>query len=103
MTLETIAQRQRDFFETGATLDVAFRRDALRRLHKTILDCEPKINAALQADLNKSPTETFMCETGMTLSELSFVEKHLGRWAKDRRVLTPMAQFHARSFTVPQP
>ena len=103
MTLETIAQRQRDFFETGATLDLAFRRDALRRLHKTILDCEPKINAALQADLNKSPTETFMCETGMTLSELSFVEKHLGRWAKDRRVLTPMAQFHARSFTVPQP
>ena len=44
-----------------------------------------------------------MCEVGMTLSELSYVRKHLGRWAKDTHVLTPLAQFHAKSYKVHQP
>ena len=39
----------------------------------------------------------------MTLAELSYVEKHLGRWMKDRRVLTPLAQFHAKSFVAHDP
>ena len=44
-----------------------------------------------------------MCEVGMTLSELRFMRSHMGRWARRRRVLTPLAQFHARSFTVRDP
>ena len=44
-----------------------------------------------------------MCEVGLTLSELSFVEKRLARWMGDRNHLTPLAQFPARSFTVQEP
>ena len=39
----------------------------------------------------------------MTLAELSYVDRHLGRWMRDRRVLTPLAQFHAKSFTAADP
>jgi len=39
----------------------------------------------------------------MTLAELSFVERRLSRWAAKHPVLTPLAQFHARSFTVANP
>lgn len=64
---------------------------------------ERQINAALQSDLGKSATETYMCETGMTLSELSYMRRHLRRFAKDRHVLTPLAQFPSDSFVVREP
>ena len=101
--IEQTVARQRQFFMEGKTLPLSYRRDALARLRQAILAHEADINAALRADLNKSPAEGYMCEIGMTLSELSFVQKHLHSWAKDRRVRTPLAQFHSKSFTVKQP
>lgn len=44
-----------------------------------------------------------MCETGMVLSELSYMIAHLRGYARERRVLTPLAQFHAKSYTSPEP
>ncbi len=94
---------QKAFFESGATRDYRFRIDALSRLQKAILDREDEICSALSADLNKSPFETYMCETGMVLSEISYAKKHLRRWMKKKRVRTPMAQFFSRSFTMHEP
>ena len=42
-----------------------------------------------------------MCENGLVLEEIRFHLKHLRRWMKERRVPTPLAQFHARSFVSP--
>ena len=39
----------------------------------------------------------------MTLSELSYTLSHVDRWARRHSVLTPLAHFHARSFTVRDP
>ena len=103
MNIESTVAAQRAYFAKGETLDVAFRKDALRRLRKTILSHEAQINAALQQDLGKSPSESYMCEVGMTLSELSYTLSHVDRWARRHSVLTPLAQFHARSFTVHNP
>ena len=103
MNIEQIVSAQRAYFAKGETLDLSFRRSALTRLKAAILAHENDINAALRADLNKSASETYMCETGMTLAELSYVLAHMNRWAKPCRVLTPLAQFHARSFTVKNP
>ena len=103
MSIESTVAAQRAYFLKGETLDVAFRKDALRRLRETILSHEAQINAALQQDLGKSPSESYMCEVGMTLSELSYTLAHVGRWARRHSVLTPLAQFHARSFTVHNP
>ena len=44
-----------------------------------------------------------MCETGLVLSELTYMEKHLNRLMRARRAKTPLAQFPARSFVVPEP
>ena len=103
MNIESTVAAQRAYFAQGETLDVAFRKDALRRLRETILSHEAQINAALQQDLGKSPSESYMCEVGMTLSELSYTLGHVDRWASRQSVLTPLAQFHARSFTVHNP
>ena len=37
----------------------------------------------MKQDLNKSETESYMCETGMVLEELSYHIKHVAKWAKE--------------------
>ncbi len=103
MNIASIVARQRSFFESGATRSLAFRMDALRKLQKAIQENESLINAAMKADLNKSPFETYMTETGMVLDELRFHLKYLPRWVKARTVKTPITQFHAKSFISPEP
>ena len=103
MDIQDLVRAQHSHFRTGATLPLSARRAALEALGRAIQDRERDISAALAADLNKSPAESYMCEIGMTLSELSYVKKRLGRWARNRRVPTPLSQFPAKSFTVCDP
>ena len=76
---------------------------ALKRLREAILANEAEINAALKADLGKSGFESYMCEVGLTCSEISYMLRHVRRFAAERRVPTPLAQFHARSYVKPSP
>ncbi len=101
--IQTIVQRQRDYFASGATKPVERRLEMLRRLEETIRLREDDINAALKADLNKPPMESYMTETGMVLSEIAFLRKHAAAWARPTHVPTPMAQFPARSFILKEP
>ncbi len=103
MQIENIVQKQRAFFGTGKTIPLSYRKIALRRLERAIKDHERDIYAALKADLNKSETESYMCEIGMTLAELSYMLKHMNTWAAKSYKLTPLAQFSASSFTVKEP
>ena len=98
-----LVRLQKAYFAQGQTLDMAFRRDALIRLRDAIHLHEEDINAALQADLGKSASETYMCETGMTLSELNDMLRHMGSYARRHYVPTPLGQFSASSFTVKNP
>ena len=106
MTNEQIAaivQSQRKFFESGATLPVAYRIDALKKLRKALMDNEDAIARALQEDLGKSSTEGFMCETGLVISEISYLLRHIRSFAKEQTVPTPIVQFHSRSYKKPSP
>ena len=44
-----------------------------------------------------------MCETGLVLSELTYMLKHTRKFSKERTVRTPLAQFHSRSYQKPSP
>lgn len=103
MNIAELVQRQKAFFQTRQTFDVEYRLRMLKKLKEAIRKYEPEIHNALKADLGKSETEAYMCETGMTLSELSYQLKHLKHWAKNRRHPTGLANFHAKSFTVQEP
>lgn len=94
---------QRKFFRTGATLPAGARLKALLKLKACILKYESEIHTALKKDLGKSELESYMCETGMTLSELSYMIKHIFSFTKEKSVRTPLAQFHARSYKKPSP
>ena len=101
--IKDIVTRQRKYFQTGATLPVSSRLTALQKLYRAISGHEAEIHDALKKDLGKSGFESYMCETGMVLEEISYMLKHTPKFAREQRVRTPLAQFHSRSYKKPSP
>lgn len=103
MNIQEIVANQRAYFGKGETKSPAFRLNALKKLKAAIVKNESKLNEALKTDLNKSGFESYMTEVGLTLSELSFAIRRLNSWVKPGKSATPLAQFHAKSFVMPEP
>lgn len=88
---------QRDFFDSGATRSISFRKEQLLLLKKAIIAHEQDIESALHQDLRKSDFEAFGTETGMVIKEIDHVVSRLHRWASPERVSTPLMFFPATS------
>ena len=101
--IQQILEKQKAWYLSGATLDVEGRIEALKRLKACILKYEDAIHEALLKDLGKSNFESYMCETGMVLSEITYMLKHIRSFSREKTVWTPLAQFHSRSFQKPSP
>ena len=101
--INEILSSQREYFASGETRDIRFRKNALRTLYSGIKAHEREILDALHSDLGKSDFESIMCEIGMTLSEISHMLKNIDKFSKRQRVRTPVAQFAARSFVITEP
>lgn len=103
MEISHIVKKQRQYFDSGATRDVEFRIAALKKLRQAIRAREGQLCDAMRADLGKSASEAYMCEVGLTLSELSYQIRHLRKWARPKRRGTDLTNFHGRSFSVREP
>lgn len=101
--IRQIVENQRTYFYTGATLPLSHRIEALKKIQSYILTHEAEIGKAIRKDLGKSDFESYMCETGLVLSEITYILKHIRSFAKEKNVLTPLTQFHSRSFKKPSP
>ena len=101
--IHDIVDRQRKYFQTGATLSADMRIAGLRRLYTVVSQRETEIREALKKDLGKSGFESYMCETGMVLEEISYMLKHIRSFSREKRRRTPLAQFHSRSYQKPSP
>jgi aldehyde dehydrogenase (NAD+) len=99
----SLLQKQADFFKTGFTLDLSFRKKQLTVLYNAIKSNEKKIHAALSADLKKPEFEAYATETGFTLNEIRFLKKKLHTWIKPKRVRTPLIHFKGKSIIYPEP
>jgi len=95
--MENILKKQQEFFKSGKTLPIKSRLENLKKLQKVIKSREEEICAALHSDLGKSRTEAYMCEVGLTISEISYFLKNLKKFAKDKIVPTPITNFHSKS------
>ena len=101
--IKTLVEKQRAYFFAEKTKSIKKRLAALEKLEQAIRAKEKEIHKALKKDLNKADMESYMSETGMTYAELSYVKKHLKKWALPHTVRTPIAQVHAKSFSYPEP
>ena len=103
MTTEQILKLQKNFFDEGNTLPYAVRKCYLIQLRKAVVLHEEEIYTALNQDLGKSRTESYMCEIGLVLSDLKYQIKHLKSFMKKKRKRTPLAQFKSKSYIQPSP
>lgn len=101
--IKDILQQQNHFFSNGKTIPAEFRLKQLESLKEAMIRHEADLAAALKEDLGKSRMESYMCEIGLTLSELTWMQKHLRSLMRSKRVSTPAAQFAAKSFRSPSP
>lgn len=101
--INSLLEKQRAYYKSGATISVAFRIQQLKRMYTTIKKYELEIADALKLDLGKSYYEGFMCEIGLVLSEISYMLRHIKHFAKRKTVHTPLAQFASHSFKQPVP
>lgn len=106
MTNEQIASlldKQREYYKSGVTVPVNFRIEQLKKLYAAIKKYENEILQALHTDLGKSDYESFMCEIGLVLSEITYMIRHTKKFAKRKTVFTPITNFHAHCFKQPVP
>lgn len=101
--IEDVVKQQRAFFERKETFDVNYRIRYLKKLKETILEYQQDIYQALKEDLGKSVSESYMCEVGLTLLELSYQIKHIKKWNRPKRHRTDLANFHGKSYSVYEP
>lgn len=101
--ITAIVDKQRSYYAAGATLPVERRIEALKKLRQALLHHEQAIAEAIRQDLGKPKEESYMCETGLVISEISYLLRHIRAWAKEKTVVTPLAQFASRSYKKPSP
>ena len=97
--IKILLENQRKFYKSGATISIDFRIRQLKKLYTVIKKYEDEIHEALRSDLGKSEWESFMCETGLVLTEISYMIRHVRKFTKEHTVPTPLAQFASHSYT----
>ena len=101
--IQSLLEKQRAYYRSGATIPVSFRIEQLKKLYAAVKEYQIEINDALKSDLGKSRYEGFMCESGLVLTEISYMIKHTKKFAKRKTVHTPLAQFCSHSYKQPVP
>ncbi len=97
-----IIRKQRDFFKSGKTKDVAFRIEQLKTLKQAVVENQTAIIEALKADLNKPEFEAYGTEV-VVIREIDYAIKHIKSWTKPKKVATPIEQLPAFARIYPEP
>jgi aldehyde dehydrogenase (NAD+) len=95
MEVQAIVDRQKDFFKSNKTKDIAFRKDYLVRLRTELQRREKDIAKAMYNDFRKPEFETVMTETGIVRSELNLAIRKLRSWSKPFSVRPVLVNFPA--------
>ena len=90
-------------FETGRTMSLAWRAEQLSALERMMVECEQEIMDALRSDLGKHPQEAWATEISYVSADAAYCRKNLKRWAKKRKVSTPMVGKPGKSWLQPEP
>lgn len=93
----------RQFFQSGATRELSFRKEQLQKLRDSVLKYEEALNDALYKDLKKSKEEVWMTETGLVLSEIRYFLKNLDDLAAPRKTGTNLLNLPGKSYILYEP
>ena len=91
--IEAVVKAQNEYFRTGATLDIKFRKEMLRKFQSAMLKWENRLCDALWTDLHKSYEEAYMTEISIVKGEIANHLAHIGKWARRRKACSPLKMF----------
>ena len=91
--IRRLPEEQREFFRSGATLDVGWRIAQLKRLRAAVKERRIELETALARDLGRSPTEAYFCDVGTTLAQINENIRSLRRWARPETHLSGLQCF----------
>lgn len=101
--LQKIVSAQHQYFQSGATKSLKFRKEQLRILKSQIGKFEEHLSNAVYEDFKKPPFETFETEIGLLYSEIDFTLRNLEQWMSPKTVETNLANVPARSYIQAEP
>lgn len=101
--ISRLVAKQREYFNSHATLDIEFRLDALRKLRDAIKRYESDLMDALYSDLRKSNEEAFLTEFSIVYGEIATFLKNLRGWAAPSKKSSPITLFPSRSEVLTEP
>ena len=98
-----IVKQQKEFFSSGATLDIRFRQQMLDKLLQAMQKWEKRISDALWTDLHKSYEEAYLTEISIVTGEIRNHRANVRKWARRKRAHSPLKLFPSRSYIVKEP
>ena len=91
--IHQIVENQREFFLSGQTLDIKFRKEQLKKLKQALIDNQKKLEEALHTDLGRSDAEAFFCDIGDVIMEINECIHGLRKWSKPETHFSGLACF----------
>ncbi|CAJ0579387.1 unnamed protein product, partial [Mesorhabditis spiculigera] len=87
---KNVVENQRQFFNTGATRPLEFRKQQLKQLRKMLVECEGELADAVYQDHRRSRETTHLYEMGGSIQEIDYFIDNLADWAKPQNVSKTM-------------
>lgn len=101
--ISEIRIKQKQYFHSGATLDVDVRKSNLKKFEKAVLKWEKPLCDALWADLHKSYEEAYLTEVSILLGEIRTHIRKIAKWASPKRKRTPVKLWPSTSRIISEP
>ena len=102
-SINNIVQKQREYFLSNETKSIDFRLKQLKKLKHAVEKYSDDIYDALWRDLHKCKEEVFLTEINIVLNEINNHIKNLKKWAKPKKVKTPVYLMPSKSFVMYEP
>ncbi len=83
--IEEIVRKQREFFNSNATLDVNFRIEQLKKLRNAVKKHEADMVDALHSDRGRHALEAYFCDVGTIITEINEALHGIRKWARPER------------------
>ncbi len=98
-----IIEKQKNYFNTHATLNVNFRTLQLKRLRLQIKAYYDQILTAFSKDLNKKEFDVVSTEIGVVMNELNFMIRNLSSFCAPKRAHTSLINFPSKAVKIREP
>ncbi|MBO5216915.1 MAG: aldehyde dehydrogenase [Alistipes sp.] len=101
--ISALAEQQRAFFNSEATLSYEFRLEQLRKFRRALKHWHRPLCDALWSDLHKSEQEAVLTELSIVEGEVKNHIRHLKGWMRGEKCSTPLKMMPSKSYVVSEP